>query len=48
MEYRTDIEALLKKLDEKPVDPERLVSENADENTAALFGYLVRAAQLSK
>lgn len=39
MEYRTDIEALLKKLDEKPVDPERLVSENADENTAALFGY---------
>ncbi len=40
MEYITDLEKLMKKLDSKPVDAETPVSENADEAAVKLFGYL--------
>jgi len=40
MEYITDIEALIKKLDSKHVEPTKLVSEHSSENTVRLFEYL--------
>lgn len=40
MNYITDFEALLKKLDEKPVSADTLVSEHAGEPAKALFAYL--------
>ncbi len=39
-EYFTDLDALMKKLDSKPVDPGKLVSENAGEPAKKLFSYL--------
>ncbi|MBP3854288.1 MAG: beta-mannanase [Ruminiclostridium sp.] len=39
-EYITDFDKLKEQLDSRPVDPEKLVSANADEETVKLFGYL--------
>ena len=39
-EYITDIGALIKKLNSKPVRPDKLVSEHSSENTVQLFEYL--------
>lgn len=39
-EYITDFDALMKKLGSKPVNADKLVSENASVKTARLFGYL--------
>lgn len=38
--YETDVDALLAKLAEKPVDPSKPVSENTNEKTLAVFNYL--------
>ena len=38
--YETDVDALLAKLAEKPVDPTKPVSENTNEKTLAVFNYL--------
>ena len=40
MEYRTDLDALMKALDSKSADPSRLVTEGATPNTVRLFEYL--------
>ena len=40
MEYITDTEKLYAELENIPIDPEKPVSRNADENTVKLFGYL--------
>ncbi len=38
--YKTDVDALLKKLDKKKVDPSRLVSDNASKESIQLFEYI--------
>lgn len=40
MEYTTDFDRLFAELKSSPVDPQTLVSKNADENTKKLFEYL--------
>ncbi len=40
MEYITDFDRLLKELDSKPVNPDRLVSKQPSEAAIALFDYL--------
>ena len=39
-EYITDFDKLISDLDKRPVDADRLVSKQADENTVRLFEYL--------
>ena len=40
MGYQTDIDALLEKLEAKPVDPEKPVSENTNAKTLKVFNFL--------
>ena len=40
MNYKTDFDALLKGLEEKKTDPDRLVTEDPTPNTQRLFDFL--------
>ncbi len=40
MNYKTDYEALLKDLDAKPIDPDKLITDEPTPNTQRLFDYL--------
>lgn len=40
LSYETDVDALVAKLEEKPVDPTKPVSENASKKTVEVFNYL--------